>query len=88
MDIAIRSVHIDSDGAYLAAVNNKVGITATKWVGRFTPLPLPLLVGHMLCVEPLQWCGDQSHHPNPSHKIERTHQICFEMPLQSRFHVR
>ena len=24
MDAAIRSVHIDSDGAYMAAVNNKV----------------------------------------------------------------
>ena len=39
IDIAIRSVHIDSDGAYLAAVNNKV--TSNGYTAACSSAPPP-----------------------------------------------
>lgn len=55
-DVAIHSVHIDPDGAYLAAVNSKV-YTLNLIIK--TNLHASIFIihsGHLLCVELVQWC--------------------------------
>lgn len=58
VDIAIRSVHIDSDGAYLAAVNNKVTSNGYTAACSSAPPPHPIPIGHMFRMESVKWSGD------------------------------
>ena len=46
-----------------------------------------LCPGYVLCMEPVQWGGYQSHHTHPTSQEERSQEIRTQVPIQPRLQV-